>query len=387
MAKRRSIGSISKRKDGRYQVSFTHGYDEKGRPKRSTKYFKSKKEAYVYYSKMVTEISQGNNIKPESITMEKWNSVWLFDRKKGQIKAKSFSNYEQHIRLYINPNIGHIKVQKLTERDVREKLIAKLKSEGKSESTINNSLRTLKTILNQAMSERLIYENVCKNIRIKKNKSQKEQKIFSKDEQETFVKALKGNKYENAIIVLLNTGLRIAELSGLRWVDVDFKDGYIYVRQTAQRIRIFEEGEFIGSEMVIDTPKTDKSIRCIPMLEATRDALIKQRELQSIDKKIGYDKYIDNDLCFPTSIGTPTDHKNLWYEMKNILKCNNLPDLSLHNLRHNFASRLIENGIGLKIVSELLGHSSVQTTGDVYAHVQKSTLKEQMQSVEGIFAG
>lgn len=154
----------------------------------------------------------------------------------------------------------------------------------------------------------------------------------------------------------VTTGLRQGELLGLRWAEVDFEDGTLRVRQALQR------GQFVE-------PKTARSRRSINLPERALGALRRQRALQAEQRLAAGPDWRDNGLVFASSIGTPLDGVNVTKRFQALLARAGLPRMRFHDLRHCAATLLIHAGVDMRVVMEVLGHSTIATTMNLYAHV------------------
>lgn len=165
------------------------------------------------------------------------------------------------------------------------------------------------------------------------------------------------------IFICLSTGMRIGEICGLRWCDVDTVEGVIKVRHTLQRIYIIE-GETRHIELLLDTPKTANSVRDIPM----SSELLKM--LKSLNKVVNENYYVISNDIKPIE---PRTYRNYY---KKLCKQLDIPELKFHGLRHSFATRCIESKADYKTVSVLLGHSNISTTLNLYVHPNKEQKKK-----------
>lgn len=189
--------------------------------------------------------------------------------------------------------------------------------------------------------------------------------VLSKADQKKFMEHLRNNfTFKNlGIFICLSTGMRIGEICGLRWCDVDTAEGVIKVRHTLQRIYIIE-GETRHTELLLDTPKTANSVRDIPM----SSELLKM--LKSFNKVVNENYYVISNDIKPIE---PRTYRNYY---KKLCKQLDIPELKFHGLRHSFATRCIESKADYKTVSVLLGHSNISTTLNLYVHPNKEQKKK-----------
>jgi integrase len=180
-------------------------------------------------------------------------------------------------------------------------------------------------------------------------------------------------------VLMLGTGLRRGEALALHWSDVDLASGHVRVRWTLSRIE---------RRLVFDEPKTERSRRFVPLPSPVTDTLKRQRVSQAAERLAavvwapweGHE-----DLVFPTHIGTPTDPRNALRAFEGIAKQAGLSGVGLHTLRHSAASALIASGAHIKVVQELLGHSSYGITADIYSHVHIEQQREAAERLGEVF--
>ena len=278
--------------------------------------------------------------------------LWKEDKKK-YVKKSTYAAYVLLIQNHIAPSFGDDLV--VTEEKVQEFVLEKLQS-GLSEKTVKDILIVLKMILKYGDKNGFTkYKQI--DVLFPTSTTKKELDVLTKSDQKKVMNYLRDNfTFRNlGIFICLNTGMRIGEICGLKWENVDTDLGVIRVRKTLQRIYILDEGEK-HTELLLDTPKTANSIRDIPM----------SNELLKVLKPI---KKVVNDDFFVLSNDTkpiePRTYRNYY---KKLLKGLGIDELKFHGLRHSFATRSIESNSDYKTVSVLLGHSNISTTLNLYVH-------------------
>ena len=290
------------------------------------------------------------------------------------VKESSLSTFSYLIKNHIKPMIGNIPVSGFSSETVQNfifNMMEKEKSKGKGKFSIK-SIRDTVTLIKVSINFGIrmgIVENITLKYKIPFKINKKKIEIFNLMEQRTLFEYL----YKNisfrhiGIILSLTTGLRIGEVCGLKWKDIDFYENTLYVRRTVQRIYVNNEN-FKGSKIIISVPKSEKSIRILPL----------GKELMKI-----LQTFKNNDEIFIlTGKDKPTEPKIYREYYYNILKKLNIKKLSYHSLRHTFATSAIENGTDYKTVSEILGHSSINITLETYVHPQ---MKQKKKCIENIF--
>jgi len=235
-----------------------------------------------------------------------------------------------------------------------------MNSEGLSGTSIKHAHIILYQSLNQAKVDKLISANPDENTtRPKRNKSSVE--VLSIEDEKKLVEYLSNDVYGVGIKLTLNTGLRLGELLGLKWSDIDFNNKTLSVNKSLSRcIEVVGVGKY-NSHIQLHDVKTNSSIRIIPLLDSDIEMLENYKQ----------NKYISNkhNLLFPSSIGTFMDPKNYTSKFRKILATLDIPIIKFHALRHTFATRALEFNIHPKHVQEILGHSSISMTLDTYSHI------------------
>ncbi len=207
---------------------------------------------------------------------------------------------------------------------------------------------------------------------------------FLTPEQATqFLKACEGKRLEALFAVALAVGLRQGEALGLRWRDVDFETRLLNVRQTLERVGGKRFGQ--PSTLVFVEPKTDRSRRTIIMPQSIVRVLRSHRARQLQERLVAGSKWQDNDLVFTTTIGTPFDPREAVRHFKRVLEDAELPStIRFHDLRHSAASLLLAQGVDLRAIMELLGHSTIALTANTYSHVLPSLKRGTADAMEAM---
>lgn len=305
---------------------------------------------------------------PKKIKFEQLVDEWLETKKIG-IKESTYYNYIYSINKYIMPTFENMKIDDLEEYNFNDYVIELL--EELSTKTVRDVLCILKSVLYY------VNEEYGSDIKVKKIQSpkliQEKIEILSNREIGKLERAcIKENSFKSmGIIICLNTGLRIGEICALKWENINLERKTIHVKQTLQRVY---DKEAHKSKVLIDVPKTEKSIRTIPI----------SSKLYEILKDI---KYNGNDENFLLTGDKKKyiEPRNYQKYYKNLLKQCRIKSYKFHILRHTFASKCVEVGMDVKSLSEILGHASVEITLNKYVHsnlkTKKNILKKYKQEV------
>lgn len=374
-------GSIRQRKDGLWEARYTVGRDAEGKLIRKSIYNKSRTEVSKQLTKILNTINSGTFVEPTKMTVSDWMNTWLKEYKYPSVKLSTYSSYTHTFKDYIEPAIGHMLLKNLRPDHVQY-MLNDLKKKEYSSRTIKYTHIILNGALKQALVNNSVVRNVCEAVQIPKGKLKKEIRVLSKEEQKTFLEAIKGEYYEVAFLLTLATGLRRGELLALTWENVDLKENVIKVTQTMSRLKDPEKEK---SSLVFTSPKTKKSKRNIPLLKSVSEKL-KQYKKNQYEKKLMMDvEYNPKNLVFCSIVGTPVEPTTFDRAFRRILKACDIQNVNFHALRHTFATRGLENGIELKVMQEILGHSSITLTADIYSHVLPDKKREAIEKLNDLF--
>lgn len=293
-------------------------------------------------------------------TINQITEEWKEEKKK-YVKKSTYAAYQLLIQNHIKPYFGDL--YEVNEEKVQQFVFDKLDA-GLSEKTIRDIIIVLKMILKFGIKNGY-FEYAQIDAKFPSKQEKKDLDVLSKADQKKFMEHLRNNfTFKNlGIFICLSTGMRIGEICGLRWCDVDTVEGVIKVRHTLQRIYIIE-GETRHTELLLDTPKTANSVRDIPM----SSELLKM--LKSLNKVVNENYYVISNDIKPIE---PRTYRNYY---KKLCKQLDIPELKFHGLRHSFATRCIESKADYKTVSVLLGHSNISTTLNLYVHPNKEQKKK-----------
>jgi integrase len=379
MARKRTNGegTIRQRADGRWEAQYIAGLRPDGRPVRRSIYGKTQGEVAKKLLEVRGQIANGQHIEPVQMTVSDWLDIWFNEYVLPSKKASTAASYEDSIRLHIKPYLGGYKLQKLRPDEVQAGF-NKLAQAHYSPATIIKARTILRAALKRAVRNRLILTNPCEDIEIPKAE-QEEVRYFSLEEQKRFLAALPDNTMGRALAFILGTGLRASECCGLRWSDI--RRDELTVAQTIRRNRNYGEGSK-KTKLIKSTPKTRAGARSIPLSPRLREILAAQRREQRIMRMKCGPNWNDNDLVFTTALGSPLEGRNLTRALHAVLDKAGIERLGVHALRHTFATRAVESGMDYRTLSEILGHSRVAITMQLYVHSSKETKRKAMDAMD-----
>jgi integrase len=367
MAKKRgqNEGTIYKRKDGTWsaQVSI------QGR--RLTKYTKTQSEARSWLRKTLNQVDNGITFLGAQMELGKYLEQWLVTVKTS-VRPRTYDQYRQIATGHIIPVLGRIKLKDLRPDQIQSLYNNKLKS-GTSNRTVRMIHAVIHRALNQALQMSIITRNPSDVVIIPKL-IKKEMKTLTDTQVQTLLLAVRGTRYEALYLLAVTTGLREGELLGLKWSDLDWITRHLSIQRQLQRLH--------DLGLVFSEPKSASGRRVIALGSATIEKLRDHYKRQQLERLAAGERWIGNDLIFPTIIGTPNDGSNLIKNFKSLLRTYNLPLIRFHDLRHTAATLMLQQGIHPKVVQERLGHSQISMTLDTYSHVLPNMQEEAAEKID-----
>jgi len=313
---------------------------------------------------------------------------WLYNTHLVNKKPSTKERYDSIYRIYIeNSSIYTIKLKDLSPSDIQS-YYKELVSSGKSIAAITNLHKLIAPSIRYAYDNNKIIKDFSRAIVLPKDTEEKklskvtEVKPFNIEEQKLFVETIAGHELEMLFITALNTGLRQGELFALTWNDIDLDDNHIKVTKSFKGVKNIDTGRY---ENIIQTPKTGKSIRNVPMSPQLANRLKQHRLSQKALKLKMGNLYEDNTLVFCTNHGKYYDSSNVLKRFKKVVTEIGLQDRKFHDLRHTYATRLFELREEAKTVQEILGHSNISITLNTYTHVLDGMKKQAAQKLGELY--
>ncbi|MDE6789198.1 MAG: site-specific integrase [Ruminococcus sp.] len=353
--------NITKRKDGRYMGKFIIGYDDSGKTQYQYVYGKTYDEAEEKV--MIGREVASRYLSGRYITVSKIYDEWL-NAVVNRVKESTFANYKAKFEKHILPEFADMPCADLSAGRINEFINKKL-ADGLSASYVRDIFTVFKSMLKYAQEE-YGFKLSLKNVVLPKAEKKQIGKI-SDTEQKRLVSYLRDNMSLTAfgILISLFMGLRIGELCGLKWSDVDFDNKILNIRRTVQRISSANGSR--KTKVIISTPKSDTSFRSVTIPDFLMEYFKMFRNEADFFILSGSDKIIEP--------------RTMQYRYKKILKSVEIENHNFHKLRHTFATNCAEKGFDIKTLSVVLGHSSINLTLNRYIHPDRSHERRLMNSM------
>lgn len=390
----------SERKTGGYQYRW-----ETGDGKRHYIYANSLRTLREKEKQIIRDIDDGIRTNNLNLTLNDLYNVWI-EVKKG-LKSNTFNNYKYMYDHFVKKSIGLYKVRSIHRTDIKRFYNKLVDVDGLKISTVGTIHLVIHQVLQLGVEDDILRKNVSddglKELKKVRGLCGTKRKALTIAQQELFLNFIKRNsKYMHwypTFAILLGSGLRVGELTGLRWQDIDLKNNIINVNHT---LVFYERSKANHTGFGINTPKTNAGNRTVPMIKTVKDAFVQQKQylennnLKSVDVIDGF-----KDFVFVNRFGHVQHQGTLNKAIKRIIRDANfdaldknptineeklLPDFSCHTLRHTFTTRLIESGMNIKVIQAALGHSDIQTTLNIYADVTKELKKQQFAHFDDFIA-
>lgn len=349
----RNEGSLSRAPSGHWRSQTTpiNGH-------RITRTFKTKPEALSWLRDMQAEVQRGFNYQGSKASLKDYLHDWLATSRVA-LRPKTADSYSRTIDKHIIPSLGDVPLKDLTPFHV-EKFYARLIVEGVGIRTVRLVHSILHCALEKAVFQLLLTRNPAAHTALPRYKHG-EMKVLDESQVNQFLFAAIDSPLFALYHLAVKTGMRMGELLGLMWVDLQWGSGRLNVQRQLQDVR--------GMGCFFQEPKTRSGRRTLQLGEGTIQALREHSEFQQIQKEIAGKRWQENDLIFPSKIGTPLNPSNLRLDFNRMVERSGVPRVRFHDLRHSAASLMLNNGIPVIVVSKILGHAKPSITLDIYGHL------------------
>ncbi|GIF09828.1 tyrosine-type recombinase/integrase [Actinoplanes siamensis] len=397
-------GTIYQRADGRWEGA---GYvlTTDGTSKRVRVYGATRKQAA---DKLTEKLADSHHGRPTPVTPDMtvggYLMQWLTTVAVHRVRPTTYANYDTYIRRFLIPGLGRLRLAALTVADVRSFLdgiaaVCQCCAQGwdarrdpahrrkdrrprccaignccqhrVQPATVRYIRAVLSAALAHAVREELLHRNVASAVRLPTPRRTSYQP-FTAGEARKYLYAAAFHRHGPLYELALRTGMRRGELLGLQWSDLDLDGGYLSVRRTLARTK---------AGMTFQPPKTEASQRKILLPAACITALRRYRQRQDLDRREAGDRWTDQDLVFASSTGRPLDPAYVHRQHETICYLAEVRYIRFHDLRHSCATLLLEQGVELVTIKELLGHARLHVTADIYAHVRPRLHRDAIEAL------
>lgn len=382
----------SQRKDGTYCYRWRTSDH-----KRHVVYARTLEELREKEQAVLRDKSDGIRTDAQKVTLNDIFDLWK-QLKKG-LKENTFQNYIYMYEQFVRDDLGQHKIANLKRSDIRRFYNRLIDNRCLKISTVDNIHTVLHQVIDIAVEDGYlrnnISDNALKELKQSRNLFTEKRKALTLQEQEIFLNYLQSSKMYShwypIFALMLGTGLRVGEATGLTWNDVDLENNTLSVNHTLVYFNHDKGGCYFG----VNTPKTRAGERTVPIIESVREAILQEKEYQDsvgIKCNVRIDGFTD--FIFVNRFGNTQHQGTLNKALRRIIRdCNQeildkakddekvvlLPKFSCHTLRHTFTTRLCESGMNIKVIQSVLGHADISTTLDIYADVTKDLKKSEMQ--------
>ena len=373
-------GSIEKRGKNSYRLSCLAGYNLQGKPIKKTKTVHgTKKEAEIELAKFVADVQNGMVIEGKSLKFSEFTEIWKRDYGSKELAPSTYKRYCRMLETRLLPYFGHFYVNKIKPTDIMQfydllskdtQLVRKKGNDGNktlkplSGKTILEHHRLLRAMLHKAVYWQVIVSNPAERVQPPKAKKPK-RKYYDDDQCKILLEKLEQLsyekiKYKTAIIIAVFTGLRLGELMGLEWSDIDFRNGIISINRSSQYLS--DKGIFTK------TPKTESSIREVAIPEFVISLLEEYKLWYEEQKSLYGELWNNSNRLFVQADGKPMNPSTISKWFVKFIGQIGLPVINFHGLRHTNATLLIAQNVDVAVVAARLGHAQITTTLNFYVH-------------------
>jgi integrase len=334
----------------------------------------AKRDAERALAEMITEVERGcYGMAPAKLTVGEYLDMWL-DAVKAKLRAQTYTSWRCRLR-YWRQALGGVPLSKLTPLDVQRAVNAM--SESYASTTRGTIYAPFRIAMRQAVKWGLIPRSPTDGVSIP-SPLQRKMTVWTEEQVTLFLQATRRSRHFALFHTALATGMRLGELLGLTWEDVDLNEGVIHVRRSL--IPRF-------SEPVWQEPKTPRSRRKVPLDPVSVEILRQRRRQQIQDRLKAGPAWHEYNLVFTTHEGRPLRESYVLSMLKYFAGRAGVPPIRFHDLRHTHATILLRQGVHPKVVAERLGHTRVSFTLEVYSHVLPDTQREAIKAMERVWRG
>lgn len=356
-------GSYRQRADGRWEGRLQRD------GKRTTVYGRTKGEARVKLEDVRRRLDGHEPARDSRMTVAEWVAVWQSDvLPAGKRKPSTVDTYERVARVHLVPGLGRLRLADVKPSHVT-RLLLDLEAAGKGVQLRRTVLTVARLAFAAAVADGLLARSPAEKVERPQagDADRREARWWTAEQVRTILTAAEGDRLHALWLTLASTGMRRGEALALRWEDVDLDALTVGVRGTVSRVR--------GSGLVVTSPKSRRSRRTLPIPRYLADVLRGQHTALKRERLAAGGAWRDEGWVFPNELGGLMEPRNVSRWFRQLVDSVGL-DGSLHTLRHSAASTLVAEGVPMRVVAEVLGHSNTRLTADTYAHVAEAVTAE-----------
>ena len=379
MAKRANgEGSIRKRKDGKWLVTFPSGlYKENGKRDLIYKYCATQAKAVEALRQLQSEKAMGVCHSKAAVKTGEWINTWIEKHKAPKLAPSTLTSYRNNFRVHIKPYVGEVALKELTTYHIQKML----DSMGGSLSLFVKVYNVIHGALEKAVELWMIPRNPCKGVAFPAE-DKEDMRVLNQEEQQRFIAALDGEYYRVMLLTYLYTGMRAGECIPLQWKDVDLRKRTIRVNKKA--ILYHDFSKHSAKQEVQDFCKTKSSKRTVAITAGLAAILAEHKEeMKKRVAALGLE-WSEDSLVFWNTRNKIVQYGNLKESLNKIYRKAGIENATMHTLRNTYATRCFEAGVDIKAISEQLGHANVKTTYNIYVHLLEDTKVKEIDKLSEI---
>lgn len=362
----RGEGSLSKRKDGRWEGRVQLGWSPDGRRHYRSVIAPTQQEAIARLSAVRRQVESGLPVAPEGLTVGAYLPKWLADVSP-RLRPSTLTRYSGLVRGQLVPQLGRVRLHQLQPSDV-SRMMAQVQRDGLSARTASHARAVLRAALADGERDGLVHRNAAR-LADAPHLAAPQPVVLSADDVHNLIDACGNPSLRRLAVIAITGGLRLGEQIGLRWADVDFERRCLTVRTALQRV---------GRAYQLVEPKSSTSRRVVALPDSALEALRDERREQLAAQLAAGGRWHQpiSDLVFTTATGSPRSGTSVTHLFQDALASAGLPKLRWHDLRAAHGALLLAGGTDISVVSRKLGHSSVALTSRHYGGVADALQQE-----------
>lgn len=374
--RKKGSGSVRERSDGRWEGRVIVGYDDNGKPIQKSVFAKTKTECNKKLKQLKDETVMVTGRLPShakaSMKFGEWMDMWYQYYGKMGVSPTTQDSYKNYIYNHIIVDIGDLQLDQLTQKHLQDyyerlKLGGRLVrqnvfGEGVSDRMVRGCHAICRKALEKACAVGLIPINPAIGCKIPPKKA-REMEILTREEIQRFIIQAAYDGYYELFLLEFATGMRRGEICGLQWNDLNFNTGELSIRRQVVSV---------NDGVMVKKPKTKNSVRTVIIDTALLKVLYELKEKSESE-------WI---FASPVKADSPLNPQTVYRKTQQILERAECKKVRFHDLRHTFATMSLENGMDIKTLSNMIGHSSVATTLDIYSHITDEMLKNASRVID-----